>query len=204
MSKKSKRNISRRYKRKKTKRNHINRTKRKKIKRKTQIGGVEDQIVPGEPVLPSATAINAAMMLHVRRVEEAMDARLTALDASIRGDIDATIKEEMDARLTALDASIRGDIDATIKAAIKQDEEKMDARLTALRAGIGGNILANTRGITRLSDLYYPLKTDQDMIKRILDKDLSVNWNNPDLSRAYPAIRSEVRSASASVGPTAP
>ena len=181
MSKKSKRNISRRYKRKKTKRNHINRTKRKKIKRKTQIGGVEDQIVPGEPVLPSATAINAAMMLHVRRVEEAMDARLTALDASIRGDIDATIK-----------------------AAIELDEEQMDARLTALRAGIHGDILANTERITRLSDLYYPLKTDQDMIKRILKKDLSVNWNNPDLSRAYPAIRSEVRSASASVGPTAP
>ena len=180
MGKKSKRNILS-YKRKKTKRNHINRTKRKKTKRKTQIGGVEDQIVPGKPMPPSATAIDAPMMLHVRQVEK-----------------------EMDARLTALDASIRGDIDATIKAAIKLDEEEMDARFTALRAGIGGDILANTERITRLSDLYYPLKTDQDMIKRILKKDLSVNWNNPDLIIAYPALPSEVRSASASVGSTAP
>ena len=114
MGKKSKRNILS-HKRKKTKRNHINRRKRNKTKRKTQIGGDEDQIPPSE-VAPS------------------------------------------------------------IQAAIKQVEENMEARLFALSAGLKADIQANKEQLIRLRNLYSPLYLDQDMIKRILKTELSVNW----------------------------
>jgi hypothetical protein len=63
-----------------------------------------------------------------------------------------------------------------LQAAIKQVEENMEARLFALKGGLEGDIQANKERFIRLNNLYSSLYLDQDMIKRILKTELSVNW----------------------------
>ena len=65
----------------------------------------------------------------------------------------------------------------SLQAAIKQVEENMEARLFALQANLQADIQVHKELIIRLNHLYDSLSSEQNMIKRILKTELSVNWN---------------------------